>query len=85
MEADFDVSVADIFCHINGAPIAIEIQKSDVPVNEITSRTKNYHTLGINVLWLALYNQKLEEDRLQPKSLGEVVPCGIFRACILLD
>jgi competence protein CoiA len=68
MEVDIGTSVADVFCHINGAPVAIEIQKSDVTVNQITSRTQNYHAQGINVLWIALDNPKLREDRYSPKA-----------------
>jgi len=68
MEVDFNTSIADVFCHIAGAPVAIEIQKSDLTVNEITLRTQNYHVLGINVLWLALNNPKLSENRYSPKA-----------------
>ncbi|MBF0250384.1 MAG: competence protein CoiA [Alphaproteobacteria bacterium] len=68
LEADFGTSVADIFCRIDGIPVAIEIQKSDVTVNQITLRTQNYHLRGINVLWLALYNPKLDEKRYSPKA-----------------
>jgi len=42
----------DVFASISGAPIAIEVQKSDISTDEIVRRTSIYKNLGIFVLWL---------------------------------
>jgi competence protein CoiA len=68
VEADFGTVIADVYCLINNVPVAIEIQRSNLSVNEITARTSAYEKLGIHVLWLALYNKKLGEERYSPKA-----------------
>jgi len=68
MEKKFDFVISDIFCFINKVPVAIEIQRSNLSVNEITARTVAYEKLGINVLWLALYNDKLSTDKYNPNA-----------------
>lgn len=60
--------VADIYCKVNGVPVAIEIQRSNLSVNDIVARTTKYEQLGIHVLWLALYNTKLREEKYSPKA-----------------
>ena len=42
----------DIFLNINNESVAIEIQKSTLPVNEIIRRTTRYTELGISILWI---------------------------------
>ncbi len=37
-------------------------------VNEITSRTIAYEKLGIHVLWIALYDDALKEEKYSPKA-----------------
>tara|TARA_R110002110_G_scaffold97859_4_gene250929 strand:- start:607 stop:960 length:354 start_codon:yes stop_codon:yes gene_type:complete len=49
-------------------PVAIEVQKSKLSVDEITRRTKKYHDLGIYVLWLALHNSNLSDDKYSPSA-----------------
>ncbi|MDY0270585.1 competence protein CoiA [Trichloromonas sp.] len=66
VEADLGSLVADIYAVINGAPVAIEVQKSNISVNEITRRTTEYHKAGISVLWLALFNDRLNNERYSP-------------------
>jgi competence protein CoiA len=68
VEADFGAVIADVYCLINNVPVAIEIQRSNLSVNEITARTSAYEKLGINVLWLALFNKKLGEKKYSPKA-----------------
>jgi competence protein CoiA len=68
VEADFGTVIADVYCVINNVPVAIEIQRSNLSVNEISERTSAYEKLGIHVLWLALFNKKLGEDRYSPKA-----------------
>lgn len=68
MEKDFVTVVSDVYCRINNVPVAIEAQRSNLSVNEIVRRTVAYEKLGIHVMWLALYNDKLEEERYSPKA-----------------
>lgn len=68
IEANLGDVVADIYCKINNIPVAIEVQRSNLSVADITSRTIKYEKLGINVLWLALYNDALNENRYSPKA-----------------
>jgi competence protein CoiA len=68
VEKDFDSAIADIFFSVNNIPIAIEIQRSSLSVNEIISRTKTYEKLGIYVLWLALFDEDLRKEKYSPKA-----------------
>ncbi|WP_211828685.1 competence protein CoiA [Kistimonas asteriae] len=68
LEKNFGDNVADIYAEINGVPVAIEIQKSDLTVNEISKRTRTYHEKGIYVLWLCLLDKKLNNQAYSPKA-----------------
>jgi competence protein CoiA len=68
LEKDFGATVADVFAVIEGVPVAVEIQRSNLSVAEITSRTQNYYRLGISVLWVALPNESLWEERYSPSA-----------------
>lgn len=68
VEANLGSVIADIYYKINNVPVAIEIQRSNLSVNEIVRRTIKYEQLGVNVLWLALYNDKLKEERYSPNA-----------------
>ena len=68
IEKDFGAVVADIYCKIDGVPVAIEVQRSNLSVNQITQRTSVYFKLGINVLWLALFDKKLNDDKYSPTA-----------------
>ena len=68
VEKDFGTVISDVYGVISGAKVAIEIQRSNLSVNDITSRTSAYEKLGIHVLWLALFNDKLESDKYSPKA-----------------
>lgn len=68
VEKDFGTVISDIYGVISGAPVAIEIQRSNLSVNEITTRTAEYEKLGIHVLWLALFSDKLGNDKYSPKA-----------------
>jgi len=42
----------DISLYIHNRPVAIEIQKSTIPIDEIRKRTEQYSKLGIAILWI---------------------------------
>jgi competence protein CoiA len=68
VEKDFGSSFADLYARINGVPVAIEIQKSNLSVADITARTKNYFRLGINVLWVGLSSPDLLRKKYSPHA-----------------
>lgn len=68
LEVNFGAVVADVFCYISGVPVAIEVQRSNLSIAQITARTQEYEKLGINVLWLALYSEKLGNENYSPKA-----------------
>ena len=68
VERDFGISVADVFACISGTPVAIEIQRSTLSANEINARTRNYHRLGIAVLWIALPSPDLATSKYSPSA-----------------
>lgn len=68
LEKDFETSVADIYARISGVPVAVEIQRSALSVNDIVARTRNYHRLGIAVLWAGLPNPDLATSKYSPRA-----------------
>ena len=68
LEKDFGVSVADVYARISGTPVAVEIQRSALSVNDIMSRTRNYHRLGIAVLWIGLAKPELVSNKYSPAA-----------------
>lgn len=68
LERDFGISVADVYAKISGIPVAIEIQRSTLSANEINSRTRNYHQLGVFVLWIALPSVALKSEKYSPSA-----------------
>jgi competence protein CoiA len=68
LERNFGTSVADVYAKISGIPVAIEIQRSILGVNEINVRTQSYHRLGIAVLWVALPRPDLSSKRCSPSA-----------------
>jgi competence protein CoiA len=68
VEANLGRLIPDIYAVIRSVPVAIEVQRSKISVNEITRRTAEYHSKGINVLWLALFNDKLYNEKYSPNA-----------------
>ena len=68
VEKDFGVSVADVYARISDTPVAIEIQRSALSVNETIARTRNYHRLGIAVLWIGLVRPTLAGKKYSPAA-----------------
>jgi competence protein CoiA len=68
MERDLGTVRPDVSAYINGVPVAIEVQVSNLPLRRIQFRTAEYARKGIYVLWLPLYSSELKEElyRLRP-------------------
>jgi competence protein CoiA len=58
---------ADVSARINGVPVAIEVQISNLSIADIIRRTKEYERKGIYVLWLAQWKPALDSGRYTPK------------------
>ena len=58
---------ADVSAMINGVPVAIEVQISNLSMEEISRRTREYERQGIFVLWLAQWTPILDSGRYSPK------------------
>ena len=52
LERQLDGVRPDVSALINNTPVAIEVQKSTIDIDEITERTVRYTALGYFVLWL---------------------------------
>jgi competence protein CoiA len=68
LEKNFGTSIADVYAVINGTPVAVEIQRSNLSVSDITARTENYRRLGVYVLWVSLPKDSLWGDRYSPTA-----------------
>ena len=68
LEKDFGMSVADVYACIDGAHVAVEIQRSNLSVNEIIRRTENYHRYGVAVLWAGLHRPALLDRKFSPQA-----------------
>ena len=68
LEKNFGRVVSDVFFVLDDRKVAIEVQVSNLTMNRIIERTEAYNDLGIYVLWLPLFNRKLNEAPYAPKS-----------------
>lgn len=68
IEKDFRVSVADVYAEVDGIPVVVEIQRSNLSIADISKRTINYHQLGIAVVWVGLPCEELSGDAYSPSA-----------------
>lgn len=57
----------DISGRIRDIPIAIEVQRSTIDLKIIIHRTQEYTKKGIYILWVLIWNEKLNIDRYSPR------------------
>ncbi len=69
---------ADVSAEIHSVPVAIEVQISNLPVEDIVRRTKEYARRGIYVLWLAQWTPALDSGRYSPKPWERWVHAAYF-------
>ena len=67
LEKNFGNVVSDVYAVIRGTPVALEIQISNLALDEIVYRTEAYCSMNIPVLWLPLFSDKLEKKKYSPK------------------
>lgn len=56
----------DVSAYINGVPVAIEVQLSNLSLEKIERRTAEYARRGIYVLWLPLFTASLYRELYRP-------------------
>src|ERR1051325_9841204 len=66
MERPLGTVRPDVSAHINGVPVAVEVQISSLSIETIMSRTIEYSRKGIYVLWLLQWTPKLDAPRYAP-------------------
>jgi len=60
--------IPDVFAIIRKVPVAIEVQLSNLTMEEIIRRTVRYNSASIYVLWLSPFNRALNEKKYAPKA-----------------
>jgi competence protein CoiA len=78
MERPFGTNRPDVSARINGVPVAIEIQISNLSLETIMQRTIEYHRKGIYVLWLLLWTPELNSPRYTPKLWEKWIHAAYF-------
>lgn len=68
LEKDIGSNVADVFALIRGVPVAIEIQRSELPLDVLVRRTLAYHAQQVHVLWVALAGEEIAFSPYSPKA-----------------
>jgi competence protein CoiA len=68
----------DVSAFINGVPVAIEVQISNLSLETIAHRTSEYARKGIYVLWLAQWTPYLDGQRYSPRLWEKWVHAAYF-------
>ncbi|HEY0078442.1 MAG TPA: competence protein CoiA family protein [Pyrinomonadaceae bacterium] len=57
----------DVSAYIDGVPVAVEVQLSNLSLPKIVYRTSEYARRGVYVLWLPVYAPSLKRELYQPR------------------
>jgi|SRR5581483_470724 competence protein CoiA len=68
----------DVSARINGVPVAIEVQISNLTVETVIRRTEEYARRGIHLLWLAQWTPRLDSARYSPRPWERWVHAAYF-------
>jgi competence protein CoiA len=68
LEKDLGNVAPDIYFENKSIKIAIEVQISNLTMDKIIERTKEYNRLGIYVLWLPIFHSDMQAERYAPKQ-----------------
>ncbi len=63
LEHPIDGRYADVYFEVGTRRVVVEFQESNISIENITARTKDYHESGVYVLWVAIINHKIKSDR----------------------
>lgn len=78
LERPFGNFRPDVFAHIHGIPVAIEVQVSALSLETIEQRTIEYFRNGISVLWLLQWTPALDAGRYAPKAWEKWIHAAYF-------
>jgi competence protein CoiA len=78
LERPLGTNRPDVSAHINGAPVAIEVQISSLPLETFTRRTIEYTLKGIYVLWLLQWTPELDARRYTPRLWEKWIHAAYF-------
>lgn len=78
LERPLGTNRPDVSAHINGVPVAIEVQISSLSLDTITRRTIEYARKGIYVLWLLQWTPDLDAPRYTPKLWEKWIHAAYF-------
>jgi len=78
LERSLETVRPDVSAYINDVPVAIEVQISDLPLESIIYRTREYERKGIYVLWLLPWTRKLDAKRYSPRLWEKWVHATYF-------
>ncbi len=78
LERPLGTNRPDVSAEINGVPVAIEIQISNLSIEMITQRTIDYHRRGYYVLWLLPWTPKLDAKRYTPRQWEKSIHAAYF-------
>jgi len=68
----------DISAYINGVPVAIEVQISNLSLDDVIRRTREYTRRGIHLLWLAEWTSALDDERYSPRPWERWIHAAYF-------
>jgi competence protein CoiA len=78
LERPLGTNRPDVSAHINGVPVAIEVQISSLSIETIMQRTIQYAQKGIYVLWLLQWTPKLDAKRYTPRLWEKWIHAAYF-------
>ena len=78
LERPLGTNRPDVSAHINGVPVAVEVQISSLSLETITQRTIEYARKGICVLWLLQWTPALDAKRYTPRLWEKWIHAAYF-------
>ena len=78
LERSLKTNRPDVSAFINGVPVAIEVQISNLTMETIIRRTEAYGRMGVYVLWLAQWSPYLDGVRYSPRLWEKWVHAAYF-------
>jgi competence protein CoiA len=78
LEKSLTTARPDVSATINGVPVAIEVQISNLPMETIIRRTREYTRKGIYVLWLLQWTPYLDASRYTPRLWEKWIHAAYF-------
>lgn len=80
IEKFFGTNIADVYCETEAYKLALEIQRSTIPIELVKERSINYSKKGINTFWILLEEdfEKQKYDSINFKPIFRLKKWQIF-------